>query len=1411
MIGNAEMRHSVKSLIIVVAFATAFSSFTLWLIESWIKYLLFMFEVFMIIVLYLIVSGYDVKINMKQTRIGILNVGLLIDLFLMASALGLLMLCVFQVDGGLVQLALALLCTSFLSGYALLNIFGLTRHFSKLENLVLSYILSYAFTGFITFVSLPINQNVRTLFVLTSFIVVGSISAFKHKRSEPSPVLGSFSKNIDFLTLLVAATFYVISFCVIYPGFALLPGTDISSHYEKSIILGRTPDLYIGSTYLLANLHESMFLLLSNPSLVSAQTALVTLNLILLPAFYVMAKPYLERIDARLPSLATVFWALFTNSFGGFAWLYFLRVKLSTTGQTQLQLLVTTADKTYNGTIYGIFGLWYVPATVSLVLLMATIFLMCKKEIPTTKYLALFSVFIAVLYLTHVTEAVVFALFLAMYGAISRNQNFRTDDAIKSSIFGFVFASIIYYILSVLTVRFIINMSLLISLIGPISALLLSLLIRKIINRKLPSFGAMSKIKNKAFLKTLVLSLLFVYVIALISWVSLADSFHTWQVNTLGLVPWFMYPLMLGINGLLAIIALYHLTQNAKSYEVLALFIAFMIFVFIFGRVVSTINLYFFDAGYWEKRFIWLIKLPLATLAPIPILFLIDRLKKVRVHVNMKTVASVTLIGTVVLYGVSTTFLNLEYWNIQANNPANHPSSDEMEAINALKEILDGDPKAWLVTVTGTSAGMATFAAPADRLGLKQLLYMAHTPEMVFTQLYRHPDYSHPYIYIHNRDIKHLNKYGDHFLAQYLSMLPLVFSNSEVNIYNVSKPSFPQLNSENALVIPLDKSIGEQNLYTAYHILSQGFYNYSVAYDLDDKALDPRTIVLSFDPPPENSLTRLYEDEFNQTLGPWSVSKGSWQIKNGKLLGGESGKYGEGIILSPVFAENFTSTFKVKPMSGDATALNYVRFVYSWIDSKNYRIADILFNSDGYVYVIFRIFVSGIEKTYPSWSGVKTDLRWDFGKEYNVTVSVNSTLNQISINDKHFLSLNLGNVAGRIGLGCFRFFELAFDDFSVTTYITSLSLRPIQDYLDYLHSGGRIILLNTNGYGFFADDLLSITNSTVNAQRIEGQNLKIDLPREISVPFLIPDQHNTTTLSHYVAPSYETPFILHKNYGSGELLYFNVHPIIEVLPQENNKSAFYEIFGKLLDDLDLSQLNPDIILRLDAYVKELYLANGVKVETTSLLFPLKLELEQIDVKTNNYSYIFHNVTSITLSKYSTAVIETNNAITQSGNGFYTIFQTSSKFSVKPSEGSITLKITDNNKEFILNNVSLLSTTPSKTIQLLARMPKVSASEVNFIEFYPLGSIQSQTRTYGQDLTVTGFTEFSIMLSDSYSILNDVKLGPVFQRDPPLVMFDELAVLPMAIPWALILLPVFVFLILLRYDEQTERRGYDSEV
>jgi len=355
---KAEAQQSIRSLITVAVIAAGFSSFTLWLIESWIKYPLFLFEILTIIVLYLIVSGYDAELTSKHFRIKNVRFGLMIDVFLIVSALSLLMINALRIQGGVVQLVLALFVTSLLLGYALLNIFGLIRYFSGLETAVLSYILSYAFTGFVTLASFYIDEGARTPFVLSTFIILGLISALKHRRHEHRSISRPPLKSIDSFALLLSMAFFALAFYFMYPSFGLLPGTDISRHYASSIALWRAPELYSGFGYALAHLHESAFGSISNASVTSLQTALVTLNLMMPLAFYAMAKTYLKNVDTRLPAISTIFY----STFSGFAWIYLAKLRLENGESAELNLLSMVNDKAYNGAMYLAQPfLWYVP------------------------------------------------------------------------------------------------------------------------------------------------------------------------------------------------------------------------------------------------------------------------------------------------------------------------------------------------------------------------------------------------------------------------------------------------------------------------------------------------------------------------------------------------------------------------------------------------------------------------------------------------------------------------------------------------------------------------------------------------------------------------------------------------------------------------------------------------------------------------------------------------------------------------------------------------------------------------------------------------------------------------------------------------------------------------------------------
>ena len=336
--------------VLVVAFAAIFSLVTLWLIDSWIKYPLFIVEILAIVTIYLVCIKYELKSTLSGFNFNNVKFSLIIDAVLVLASIALFAFNTAFNTGSTAQVALSILVTSILPGYALLSISKLDTHFSKLEKIVLSFILSYAFTGFLSLIFLTTNGTLKTALFTMSYVVIALLSAFRHHKQAPYQSPASLSRRFDIFPLLLVVGLYAFSFLVIYPNFALIPGTDVSQHFGRSVLLNRAPDFYIGSTYLFAHLHESSFIYLANSSLANTQTGLITLNLMLPLAFYIMAKPYLEKIDSRLPSLATLFWVLLTNSFGGFSWLYYSVLKITNPFEPQLTLLSITAEKTYNGT-----------------------------------------------------------------------------------------------------------------------------------------------------------------------------------------------------------------------------------------------------------------------------------------------------------------------------------------------------------------------------------------------------------------------------------------------------------------------------------------------------------------------------------------------------------------------------------------------------------------------------------------------------------------------------------------------------------------------------------------------------------------------------------------------------------------------------------------------------------------------------------------------------------------------------------------------------------------------------------------------------------------------------------------------------------------------------------------------------
>jgi hypothetical protein len=1367
---DSRRRSVLKNSMIVTIVAALSSSLTLWLVESWIKYVFFIFEILVIVVTLAVIYRIEIifppKIEKRK-----LNLQYTVTALAVAAPSVLILMQAFDTQSELIQTILAFLCSSFIPGYTLLRISHSDQYLSKLEGLVLSCLLSYAYTGLAFLIILPLSANVRLYVLLSSYVVLAIAASLKGSNEVAYQREASFCRRIDILALLLVLGFQAFSIMLLYPGFSLLPGMDISRHYSWSVLLGRTPDISIGSNYLLSHLHESALLSVSQMSLPWAQTLLVTFNFLLPVAFYVAARRFFGETDGRIPALAVLFWTFFTNGLGGFSWVYFANLKLSGTGASQLQLLVDSANKTIWGTQYAFLGLWYVPAFTSLMIFLALLALMLNKSMPKKTYFALFSLLFAGLFLTHIAEASLFALFLSLYFILSRT-GLRAEESLASILIGYLIVVLAYLYMSQISVRFVFNSILSLTIFVPLGIASLTLLFihfRKQMRSKIGKFLFNSSIldrKKRTLGSMTVSTLVYFYILALICSSFFIGSFYTYQVGSVVYIPWIMYPLLLGMDGILALLAFHFVPDKGRQLYGLAL--SLLIFFFLVGRMLSFVNVSVFAADFPEDRLMWLVKIPLAFLAPFPLIKLNS--SKFEGKNAAKTVVIASLIGIVVIFGVSTTFLNVEYW-LEIQSTA-IPSQPELDAVKTLTTIFDKDPRAWLATFTSDSEAIATLAAPSDVLVVNQVLSSATTPEMLFSLLYRHPAYSHPYIYLAKRDAQLITR--DSILDQYLKTLPVVFNNSEVTIYNASKPSFPQASSNTVLVFPHDLTLSSQELLAPYNVLSRCFYNFTVAYDTEQRAVEAPITILGFDPFNGTLVSQDFVSHFDTRLD-WDVSKGVWTLGNQSLVGG-SAEEGWGYILAPLnpfSVEDFTAAFAVEPLEGDPTTALYACLVYSWIDSLHYRAAEIYFNLDGNVYAYFRVYngtEGDNESTIPIWPGVNTRIKWNFGDRFAINVTVQGSLNELRINGQKVLDTDITNVRGGVGLAYARFEKVAFDNFTITSK-TEWVTRHGADYVDYLNNGGTLVVLNTNGYNFFADRLFNMGNEAISSNLISGAKSNISLPANFMLQSFSA-KLNTETVSWYLTPNGRVPYITEENVGNGKLIYVNVYPIVKSKQTPETTSSLCLSLENLFDEIGLHMLDEGAEMASTDYVREIDLDENVSVTTQSILLPTWTNL-QVEAISDDQLFEFDHVSDVRIESICLLDLQTASAVIKSGKGLFAAIEVNSTFSILARDRNVTIRVDTGKEESVLLNTSEIRIDPNGvSTEVLVESPEVQTSHAVFHELYSFGDLHSKTGVYGQDLAVSGSVKFSTTISDTYTILKDAAIAGSWRLDPPLVTVNE---------------------------------------
>ena len=1270
---------------------------------------------------------------------------------------------------------------SIIPGYSIVNLVRVKRNFSKLEKLLLYYIISYTFTAVFWSISLILKmENISVIYWISVFLLIIFSQFSKNQDDEILNIDNNLNPNLlEYLGLFFAVLFQIFSFITAYPEFALNTATDISDHYVFSLILIRAPEYLINPNYLFANSFQAAFILISNCSYLSIQLNLILLNCWLPIGLFCAAKRLFPR-SKRIPIISVIFWIFLTNRLGGFSWIYYLSVKLQINIDNYELLRITNWHTLYS-IWYGLVGLRYVPLTINLIFIFFTIIMLKNKRLTSRKYISLFVIIFLSMYFTHKVEAILICLIISIYSIIINFSNKSKDINVNKSLSGLLIALVLSLLIEIaLTQTFFRynNQTLFIIISGLLLFTLISFLINKkgkidkqIFNK--PSNGNLKR--NSILKKSLLIAFIIVFIYSFFLWY----FFKSHEITTLeSKIPWYLYSNLIGIVGLLGLIGIYFLI-NEKRYKKYFFLIWFATFCLILGNIIGVVDIYFFETFYDERRFITYLKIPLCFLSAYSVNKIKNKIKTIQIKTKkiLKTksplshILLIFFIGLIFTSTYPTLALNIEsrYYHTLDNNiwsVDNTPTDAEWEAIDFLRLKLDKDPYAFLLTSSIESYNKAFMAGFTDRE--YQRFLNSETIEMGLTQFYHHPKYTHPYIYLNHNDLEILQK-NKCFFNDYSELVPLIFNNEEVLIYNASKSSFPHEESDVCLVNPCTHDFPDLRV-----INFEGFngsknlpnFSFNQEYKDHSNALYCEKTVQG-----EETLLRYNFHSDVKYCSIWLNFLDYGDYSYALEL------FGDGGWIAQTYFDKPQERIRFLEGDGAGNLTNVYDFSYNlgeWIHiayELNYslNIWDLYING--------RLFQSG-----KSFITNSTNLEYLFllheyppntAKVYADRLYVGNIKNlvfpkilnlQLSTLQKYFgyklLAENYVEFTSRWDVDPYIFDSesiiLNYDPFSSYEYNISVPFahinitKSIEDTIQ--KKAFRLIILNTNGYHYFGNKILSINNSQIDANIIESNDFSISLNKPVKVNKSDIKMEGVDVLASYsTSSSDKTYYILRKSYGLGEILYINIYPLINSLYLGDN----LDLIKDLLNFIDLKKMEDyDYLNKYTGYVKNIILGSNATLTTPSIFISDSATYNlEIEIFNDSSAQLFNNFSHIEI-KGESFEIEVDCPEIYSKDGFYIQFIQESLECF--SKGNCSINLIVNNQEYAFGSVNSFKINHklNSSFGIWLRNPIINIENIIFESvnrFFFKNSVY-----FSEDIKLQGKINFKIELSDNYIAISDLR-------------------------------------------------------
>jgi hypothetical protein len=751
-------------------------------------------------------------------------------------------------------------------------------------------------------------------------------------------------------------------FSIYYPGNVYVSGLDILRHYMWSVNLIRNPWKFlslVSDDYLVFHAFEGGLMLLANcydaPLL---NSVLLPVGLLSMLALAQLTANVAGNSTSRKIALILPF------VFSGLGWLYLL-LNRPASPAAYFTALVSGSEKMYRNLMYIPFNLmWPVPQPFSVAAFLLFLSLLLKMvelqgKLPGAAVAAGLLMFSMLS--THPPQGVVAAVLLALLALLWGKS---LSSTLKPISLGTAAGALAGGALNTVAVY----LSLqgephLKSLILLRAAAFFAPALAAVATFVLSSFGVgleplFARLASRLHVRAPVASALGTFLLILGVSVALdpSSTFATSRADpelVVGLVPWFMYAVLLGAALPLGLRG-YELLAHEGSKAPVAVLVLLAVLSFAVGRTLSLLNASGIDTGYWgEKRFVLFVYI---TLAP-PAAYALERFASGR---SLKAAAlSLLLVLLAVNAAVCASF-----WSILSERGRINDS--EKAAFDKLGELLWANPNRWVLSPTLQSRDASAFAAPIYYVFFAEPSYIWRwqVPELSLA-VFRARNLDPPYLYINWATDAQPARSG--WIGRVLlPRLPKLFSVGSIDVYDAPPLAPPLSNGSVALVVP---PVWDESVDEAYLLLSLAGVNFTSVLEIDPALYSYRVIVVPYDP-----LEEIRTVTVDLLRAPVAFTSGAVRIDADSVeLGERSESLGNIVVWRNPFClppEAFNVTVRFEVGEYNPKVLNYFFFVYDFWDAGNYRYVGVMFTERNQVYVLNCSVANGNVSCSPAWPGI---------------------------------------------------------------------------------------------------------------------------------------------------------------------------------------------------------------------------------------------------------------------------------------------------------------------------------------------------------------------------------------------------------------------------------------------------------